>query len=172
MTTTTRKSIWISVGVAVFMFGFSFAIAPLYNAYCKVTGINITTRIMGLPDLNRDIFIQFTTSNNHGLTWEFYPKTLNIHVHPNENTKVIFFAKNTTNKTMTVQAIPSFTPSLVAQHFHKAECFCFKQQTLKAGESINMPVVFHVDEDLPREMNTFTLSYTLFNSIPKNTKES
>lgn len=158
-----RKTVILSFCIAFVMFGFSFALSPLYSAFCKATGFNSAVKInFHKPDLSRSIVVQFVTTNNHNLPWEFYSRTTHINVHPEQNIKVIFFAKNTTKKTMTVQAIPSFAPPLAAQYFHKIQCFCFNQQTLKAGESAEMPVIFRVDNKLPLDVHTITLGYTLF----------
>lgn len=165
-----RKTVLICALIAMGMFGFSFALAPLYNVFCKVTGFSSSLRVAGIqryatatpPDLSRQITVQFVATNNKELPWDFYPDTTLIDVHPDENIKIVFYAKNNTNKTMTVQAIPSFAPPLAAQYFHKIQCFCFDQQTLKAGESTQMPVVFRVDKKLPKDVRTITLAYTLF----------
>ncbi len=168
MPKSIRKTILVAVSVVILMFGFSFALSPLYNAFCKTTGFysRVNVKSFSSPDLSRQITVQFVATNNQNLPWDFYPRTVSIPVHPEENTRVIFYAKNNTNKPMTVQAIPSFSPSLAAQYFHKTECFCFTHQTLKAGEEINMPVVFVIDKAIPDTMHTITLSYTLFDVTP------
>lgn len=176
MDKSVRTIITFSLLIVMFMFCFSFAMAPLYSAFCKSTGFYSGEKISNLnrapgvgmtPDYSRLITIQFVTTVNHNFPWSFYPRTTSIDVHPNENTTVLFFAKNNTNKTMTVQAIPSFAPPSTGKYFHKIQCFCFSQQTLKAGESIEMPVVFHVDKKLPNDVHTITLAYTLFDVTPK-----
>lgn len=160
-----RKTLFFSIIVVGIMFGFSFAMAPLYNVFCKAIALNDPLRVID-PDLKREVTVQFVTTNNQNLPWEFYPRTASINIHPEENNKVIFFAKNKTNRTMTVQAIPSYAPRGAVQYFHKTECFCFTQQTLKPGQSIEMPVVFRVDKDIPTSINTITLAYTLFDITP------
>jgi cytochrome c oxidase assembly protein subunit 11 len=153
------------------MLGFSFAIAPLYNKLCNYVDFYNGVRTLATkpPELDRDIKIEFVTQNNQNLNWDFYPRTINLATHPNENMRIVFFAKNKTSHKMTVQAIPSFTPAIAAKHFHKTECFCFSQQTLEPGQAINMPMIFHVDEDLPKDIPTITLSYTLFDVTHKPT---
>ncbi len=117
-----RKIFIIGGVVAVIMFGFCFAMVPLYRLLCKQIGVNSSTTNSSLltavsatttepPDLTRTIKIQFTTTNHNGMPWEFFPRTESIEVHPGENNKVFFYAKNTTEKTMSVQAIPSMTPT-------------------------------------------------------------
>jgi cytochrome c oxidase assembly protein subunit 11 len=118
-------------------------------------------------DLSREVTIQFVAVNNMGLPWEFYPQVKSVQVHPGENTKVFFHAKNMTSDKMVVQAIPSMTPTESISHFHKIECFCFRQQTLQGGESKEMPLVFQVDKELPKETRVITLAYTLFDATPK-----
>lgn len=156
------KTVMLATLVAIFMFSFTFALSPLYNKYCKVLGINTATRINDEPDLSRTITVQFIAMNNQNLAWDFYPVSKEIRIHPNENKKIIFVAKNKTSNTMSVQAIPSYTPIISVQHFHKTQCFCFNRQTLKPGQTMNMPVVFHIDKDLPKEIGTITVAYTLF----------
>lgn len=171
-----RKTLIIGSIVAGLMFFFSFAIVPVYGVLCKATGISTTVpsdlskaSSSGKPtDLNRSITVQFVATNHKNLPWDFYPRTKSITLHPGESAKVVFFARNNTNKTMTVQAIPGMTPVNAISHFHKIECFCFRQQTLKAGESKDMGLVFQVDnDDLPKDLRTITLAYTLFDVTPK-----
>lgn len=164
-----------SILVVMVMYSFSFAMAPLYNAFCKATGFYKGIKIPGIdapatgltPDYSREVTVQFVTTNNHNFSWDFYPRTTSIDVHPDQYTRVTFTAKNNTKKTMTVQAIPSYAPARASKYFHKIQCFCFNQQTLNPGESIEMPVVFRVDKKLPRDVRTITLAYTLFDVTPK-----
>jgi cytochrome c oxidase assembly protein subunit 11 len=165
-----QKTAAIAAIFAMIMFSFSFVLAPLYNVLCKTTGLNgrlDLTKVAPLksdqaPDLHRNVTMQFVTTTNAALPWDFYPKNTSVTIHPEMNTKVFFVVKNNSKQTMTVQAIPSITPWQAATHLHKIECFCFKQQTLKAGESLEMPVVFRLDNALPQEIQTVTLAYTLF----------
>ncbi len=105
------------------------------------------------------------------MPWEFYPKTKSMVVHPGESNKVMFYAKNTTDKAMTVQAIPSMTPVESISHFHKIQCFCFNQQTLQPRESKDMPMIFRIDNDLPKDVHVITLAYTLFDVTPKKARK-
>ena len=168
------KIICWSVAAALLMFGFSFAFSPLYSKLCTYTDFYSGIRILSTktPDIHRTIKIEFVTNNNQNLLWDFYPRTANVNVHPNENIKVIFFAKNNTTKKMTAQAIPSFSPAIAAKHFHKTECFCFNQQTLDPGASIDMPLIFHVDEDLPQNIPIISLAYTLFDVTQKTARRT
>lgn len=170
----THRRVYIIGGLAAaVMFGFCFAMVPLYGLICKKTGINTTLStelitpaeadsIEKGKDLSRYVTVQFTATNHMGMPWDFYPQTKSVTIHPGEKAKVFFHAKNPTDHTMTVQAIPSMTPVEGIGHFHKMECFCFQQQTLGAGESKEMALVFQVDKDLPKEIRTLTLAYTLF----------
>jgi cytochrome c oxidase assembly protein subunit 11 len=161
----SRKTVIISTLTALFMFGLTFAFAPLYSALCKKTGLNTSIPDPSLKtNFSRDILVQFVAENNSELPWSFYPKVTSIHVHPEQNTKIFFVAKNNSANTMTVQAIPSFAPQQSGQYVHKIECFCFRQQTLKSHESVEMPVVFRIDDKLPADVNTITLAYTLFDT--------
>lgn len=179
----SHKKVFVFGGVAAaVMFAFCFAMVPLYSLICKATGINTSVPGSGLltpvseqpteaPDLSRTITVQFVTVNHNGMTWEFYPRTKTIQVHPGENNKVFFYVKNTTPKPMTVQAIPSMTPSEALGHFHKIQCFCFNQQSLKGLESKDMPMIFRIDKEIPKEIHVITLAYTLFDVTPNETRK-
>lgn len=154
--------------VVVGMFGFAFALVPIYNSLCKSLGINgkiiqaNTTTHQLKTDLTRTIKVEFVATNNSGIPWKFYPKTPVLNVHPGEIAKLAFYAENQTKNTMTVQAIPSVTPGIAAKYIKKTECFCFEHQTLNGHEAMDMPLLFHLDEDLPPQIKTITLAYTLF----------
>jgi len=166
--TRSRKKIliWLSI-LVVGMFFFAYALVPLYDVMCKALGINGKTtatsiRNTSYVDKSRVIAMQFLATKNENLNWTFYPNIKKITLHPGVDTKLTYFAKNNTNHTMTVQAVPSVTPSLAASHLKKTECFCFNQQTLKAHQSMDMPIIFHLDNQLPKNIHEVTLSYTLF----------
>lgn len=151
------------------MFGFGYALVPLYNVMCKNLGLNgkttdgpIAAATVASVDMSRTVTVQFMSANNANLPWIFHPYRRTIDVHPGENTRVAYYAKNISPKEMTVQAIPSVAPGVAAKYLKKTECFCFAQQTLKSGSSMDMPLLFHLDRDLPKEVNTVTLNYTLF----------
>ncbi len=175
-----RKIVIIGIIAVVIMFTFCFAMARYYGLICKQIGINDSAPDSGLltplskeaqaaqkVDLTREVTVQFVAIDHMGLPWDFYPKTKSIRVHPGQNAKVFFYAKNTTDKEMTVQAIPSLTPSESIGHLHKIECFCFRNQTLRAHESKDMPLIFNIDNELPKETHIITLAYTLFPVKPK-----
>ena len=158
--------------LAVGMFGFAFALVPLYTVFCELTGLN--GRIAGqesyspqaVPASDRQITIQFLAHVGNGMPWEFRPTEHRLQVRPGEMRTTMFYARNRATQTVTGQAVPSVTPGRAAQHLHKIECFCFTQQGLDAGEETEMPVSFFVDADLPEEINTLSLSYTLFRVSP------
>lgn len=177
MNTKSKKVlVWLSVFV-VAMFFFAYALVPLYDVMCKALGINgktigATTTNTSYIDKSREITVQFLVTNNENLDWTFRSNIKKISLHPGVDTKVTYYARNNTNKTMTVQAIPSVTPSRAARHFKKTECFCFNQQTLKPHQSMNMPVIFHLDNSLPKNIHEVTLSYTLFNVKRKSKRQA
>lgn len=155
------------------MFGFGFALVPLYNVICKVTGINGKMLLspaeaaMHTEDTSRTVTVEFTTTMNENLPWEFHPMHKKVSMHPGGSILTAYFAKNLTDKPMTIQAIPSISPGSIAKYIKKLECFCFTQQTLNGGESAEMPLKFILDEHLPKEINTISISYTLFDLTEK-----
>ena len=155
--------------VTVVMFGFGFALVPLYEKICEVTGINqLTKRDRQAEefarntqvDTSRKIVVEFD-ANGRG-AWQFRPEKNAIEVHPGELVTVVYDLVNTKASPTTGQAIPSYAPQVSAQYFHKLECFCFEQQELGGNETRKFPVVFVVDPKLPKDVNTITLSYTFF----------
>ena len=154
---------------AVAMFGFGFALVPLYDVFCDITGINGKTgrveaeaALSQEVDEDRLVTVEFLASVNSELPWEFKPMIRKIKVHPGEVTEVNYFARNTTGNMVAGQAIPSVAPGLAAKYFNKTECFCFTRQTLQANEGKEMPLRFVVDPALPEEIRTVSLSYTFF----------
>jgi len=145
-------------------------LVPIYNSLCKNLGINGKVDLTPVAfdaskstvNHNREVLVEFVATNNAGVPWEFYPKVTKLKVHPGEIARLAFYAENKTNHRMTVQAIPSITPGIAAKYLKKTECFCFEQQTLEGHEGMNMPLLFHLDTDLPQKVKTITLAYTLF----------
>ena len=157
------------VVVAAFMFGFGWALVPLYRKICEVTGINVVTARDAEAeraarntqvDTSRTVVVEFD-ANSHG-PWRFRPHVNHVTVHPGELVHVDYDLVNLESRTMVGQAIPSYAPMQSAAYFQKLECFCFKQQTLAANEVRKFPVVFFVDPALPKDVKTITLSYTFF----------
>ena len=163
-----RKHTALLVLLATGMFGFAFALVPLYNVFCELTGINGKTsgqaayREDASPTLEREVTIQFLAHVGRGMPWEFRPTESRLRVRLGEVNETRFYVRNYASQAVTGQAVPSVTPGLAAQYLHKIECFCFTQQTLDAGEEMEMPVQFYMGADLPARINTLTLSYTLF----------
>jgi cytochrome c oxidase assembly protein subunit 11 len=163
--------------VALGMFGFGFALVPFYEKICEVAGL----RTLWQPgqveasaantqvDLTRTVSVEFD-SNVRMLPWTFKPMAPSVQVHPGELTQMVYEVRNTLAEPVTGQAVPSYGPRQAAQYFRKLECFCFTQQTLAAGEVRQMPVVFVLDPDLPKDINTITLSYTFFRVDGANRK--
>ncbi|HEV3007619.1 MAG TPA: cytochrome c oxidase assembly protein [Burkholderiales bacterium] len=151
--------------VAIGMFGFAFALAPFYNQICAALGINnlespaegVNTQV----DTSRTVTIELD-SNAHNLPWRFKPLVAEIKVHPGELAMVEYEIVNVREAPVTGQAVPSYGPQNAGEYFKKIECFCFTHQTLAAGETRRMPVVFVVDPKLPRNVNTIAVSYTFF----------
>jgi cytochrome c oxidase assembly protein subunit 11 len=154
------------------MFGFGYLLVPIYNVLCDQLGLNGKTGgqaalVVSPVDEERTIVVQFLASRNGTLPWKFYPLIKTFKIHPGESKKIEYFAQNETNQVMTVQAIPSVTPGLAAKYLKKTECFCFAQQTLKPHESMKMPLIFHIDRDIPDNIKVLSLSYTLFDVTGK-----
>lgn len=156
--------------VVIGMFGFGFALVPIYNSLCKALAVNgkISVQVnasgpstKGIQQ-DREIEVEFVATNSGAIPWDFYPKVKKVTIHPGEMTKLAFYAENKTSHKMTVQAIPSVTPGIAAKYIKKTECFCFTQQTLNGHEAMNMPLLFHLDADLPPQVKTITLAYALF----------
>jgi cytochrome c oxidase assembly protein subunit 11 len=154
---------------ALMMFGFGWAMIPLYNAICEITGINsLTKRDEGVEsfakstqvDLSRTVRIEFD-ANRHG-PWQFKPAVRTLDVHPGQLATVEYELVNNADQPKAGQAIPSYAPEIGGRYFRKLECFCFQQQTLESQETRRFPVVFVIDPNLPGEVSTITLSYTFF----------
>ena len=157
------------VVVAVSMFAFVFVVmVPLYDVLCDALGINgktsgeAYTAVQAQVDESRTITVQFVATNNEGMPWDFGPDVTVMKVHPGAVNDTVYLARNPLPKAMIAQAIPSVSPSRAAEYFHKTECFCFNHQPLDGETATEMPLQFIVDQDLPRDIKTITLSYTIF----------
>jgi len=165
----TTDTVTKLVAVAVFMFAFVFLVmVPLYNVLCDALGINgktngeAYTSVQAGVDETRLVSVQFVATNNEGMPWEFGPSTTVMKVHPGAVNETVFLARNPLPKAMIAQAIPSISPSRAVAYFHKTECFCFNQQPLDGGAAAELPLQYIVDRDLPADIHTITLSYTIF----------
>ena len=160
------------VVIALLMFGFGFALVPFYEKICEVTGVrnllspdavgNAETQI----DLTRSVTIEFD-ANTRRLGWGFRPVESHRDVHPGEINQVIYEIRNSTDRTITAQAVPSYGPTYAAQFFKKIECFCFQRQALNPGEVKRMPLRFYVSPDVPKDIHVITLSYAFYNAVKK-----
>ena len=172
---TINRQILLKLLLAsVMMFGFGYALVPLYKALCEGTGINVVTnknnygvRAFGAAkpentqvDYTRTITIEFD-SNSRG-PFSFKPVKNYLEVHPGEMAEIVYKVSNNLNRSVEAQAIPSYAPKAATEYFTKLECFCFQQQTLAAHEMKKMPVMFVIDAGLPADVKTITLSYTFF----------
>ena len=160
--------LWL-VGGSIAMFGFGFALVPLYDIMCQTLGINGKTATSAkaytqdqVVDKSRLVNIEFIAQVSPGMAWEFGPIVNTMKVHPGELIRTHFIAQNRSANAAVGQAVPSVSPGQGALYFHKTECFCFNQQPLAAGANSELPLIFFIDPDLPSSINTLTLSYTLF----------
>jgi cytochrome c oxidase assembly protein subunit 11 len=166
---------------AVLMFGFGFALVPLYDVFCDVTGFNGKTGAQVftdendeqlVADENREITVQFLSMNNEGAAIKFRPKQTSVVVHPGEVKEVFYLATNLTDKEIVSQSVPSVSPLEAADHLKKMECFCFQKQTIGAGETKEMPLRFYVEKELPEEISKLSLNYTIFDITEPKKGES
>ncbi len=159
--------------ITAVMFGFGYALVPVYKAICSALGINVlsiserdasgnswsalrNTQI----DASRTITVEFD-ANARG-PWEFKPAKRFVDVYPGEMATVVYEFRNVQNRTMAAQAIPSYAPMQAMAHFNKLECFCFTEHLLKPGEARQWPVTFMIDPKLPKDVRTNTMSYTYY----------
>jgi cytochrome c oxidase assembly protein subunit 11 len=170
-----RRMLGKLVVVVAMMFAFGYALVPMYRSVCSALGVNVLTlseeangegesvshqAVNTQVDTRRTITVEFD-ANARG-PWSFKPEQRSVRVHPGEITTVMYDFRNELNRTMVAQAIPSYAPIQAGTHFNKLECFCFRQHKLAPGESDRWPVVFVVDDKLPKDVTTITLSYTFF----------
>jgi len=175
-----QKTISILGLVVIGMFG--FAMIPLYNVICDAFGLNgkfteiesgdydivaakkKAADMLKQIDTSRDIKVEFIATVNKNLPWDFYPLKKQVVLHPGEISEIKFYAKNRSKYDITGQAVPSLVPGLAVKYFTKMECFCFTQQTLKAGEEVEMLLKFVVNPKLPKRYTTLSLGYTFFDT--------
>ena len=174
--TQNKKSIIIISFIVLFMLSLSFAAVPLYDIFCRVTGFGGTTQIAstapgstGHPDIN----VRFESSTSSSLNWDFFAKSKVVTIPIGEEKTIFYFAKNLSDKPIVGTATFNVTPAKVGQYFMKIDCFCFVEQLLKPGESMNMPVTFFIDPDIykdenVKEVNEITLSYTFMKSMDQS----
>jgi cytochrome c oxidase assembly protein subunit 11 len=183
-----RKLVAKLLVAVVATFAFGFALVPLYDVLCAVTGFNGKTEVKrdgfgvgGLSsaqdnlappsriDRSRTVTVEFTGTVMPGLAWDMRPLTFNLEVHPGELHQVMYLVRNTSDRAITGQAVPSVSPGKAAQHFDKVDCFCFSQQLLAPGESKELPLTFIVKPEMDSDIRHVTLSYAFFNAVKDKT---
>ncbi len=164
--------------VALAMFGFGYALVPIYDVLCewkwierdRPDAIKAVNETVYPVDKNREITIELMTSLNEATPMVFRAETKQLKVHPGEYRTVNFYAENKTDKVMVARAIASFSPAVASTYFEKTECFCFTEQTFKAREAKTMPMRFVINPELPEQYKTITLAYTFFDNTEKSVK--
>lgn len=183
----SHKTLVIRLGIiASLMFGFSFALVPIYSVFCKVTGLNgkVDTTEPGKFSYNaslykldnptahkRRIVVEFDTNKNKDLLCTFSPTHTALEVIPGQLTETAYHIKNLSTHPMVIQAIPSISPGFVAKYLKKLECFCFTQQLLEPGQALDLPLRFWLEPEIPESIHRLTLSYTVFDVRAKNQKQ-
>ena len=174
-----KKVIFIITFIGMLMLSLSYAAVPLYDIFCRVTGFGGTTQIAssapgstGHPNIN----IRFESNITDSLNWDFYSKTKTVKIPMGEEKTIYYFAKNLSDEPIVGTATFNVTPAKAGQYFMKIDCFCFVEQLLNPGESMNMPVTFFIDPDLYKdenvqEVNKITLSYTFMKSMDQSKVE-
>ena len=164
--TANRRLAWLLVLVMAGFFGFGFALVPLYNTFCQLTGLNGKTGDADSAplsaDTNRWVTVDFTSTVMPGLPWRFQPEQRRLRVHPGIPSSVTYLVQNRSDRTLHGQAIMSVSPEVAARHFKKIQCFCYSRQTLRPGEKRQLLLTFFMLPDLPGDVHTVTLSYALF----------
>lgn len=170
---SNKKLITLLIFSSLAMFGFGFALVPLYDVLCDALGINGKTQSTAsvyqpvVIDKSRSITVEFVSQVQSDMPWTFKPEVNTMQVHPGELIRTHFVATNLSTKHSVGQAIPSVSPGQGAAYFNKTECFCFNQQVLTAKAEADLPLIFFVDPELPDSISTLTLSYTLYNITDK-----
>lgn len=175
-----KTVVGVAVFVAIAMFGFGFALIPLYNVLCDTLGINgsftaiedgtynaseeTKKALANGVDRSRTVTMQFLVNESIGLDLDFRPMTKTLDLNPGEVKEVSYYVKNRSDKTITIQAIPDITPNLAKKYLAKVECFCFRQQTLKPGEEREMPLRFVVNSSIPGNITVLTMTYRFIDS--------
>ena len=171
-----RSMTWKLLAIAAGSFGFGFALVPLYNVLCSVTGYGDQAKLLQKvsaiehPQPNRTVTVEFLTDVASAGNWEFRPVVRTVAVHPGELYTAQFYAHNLTGRDTVAQAVPNIAPSEVAAYFHKTECFCFTPQHFSVNEGRNMPVRFIIDPALPGHIDLITLAYTFYDESARVTR--
>lgn len=163
-----KRTVIRSVAALIGMFAFAFALVPLYDVFCRVTGLNgkVDTTAKAIiheeVDQTRFITVQFITRGSAGLPWQMSVETRQMRVHPGQTAEVDFTFTNNSHRESWGRAVPSVSPSSATTHLRKVSCFCFQEQQLQGDERLTIPLVFQLARDLPENINTITLVYTLY----------
>ncbi|MGE0187944.1 MAG: cytochrome c oxidase assembly protein [Steroidobacteraceae bacterium] len=160
----TRSLWWFVAG----SFAFGFALVPLYDVMCSVTGYGDKKELLQAAqasttvDVNRIVTVEFVSSMPTVGAWDFKPEQSELKVHPGQLYEVTFRAKNLVAQAVTVQAIPSIAPGSATQYFRKTDCFCFTPQHFAANQERELKVRFFVDPALPHNVDRISLGYAMF----------
>ena len=163
-----RRTVTRTLVVLAGMFAFAFALVPLYDVFCEVTGLNGKTSntaqmlVHEEVDTSRMVTVQFITRGSAGLPWELDVETRQVRVHPGQSNEVFFTFRNRGGEASRASAVPSVSPSEASVHLRKLSCFCFQEQRLEGGERLEAPLVFQLTRELPADIKTVTLVYTLY----------
>lgn len=171
-----RSMMWKLLAIAAGSFGFGWALVPLYNVLCSVTGYGDQKQLLRQvaaierPQPNRTVTVEFLADVASAGTFEFRPVVRTVQVHPGQLFTAEFYAKNLSGREALAQAVPNIAPSSVAAYFHKTECFCFSPQHFALGEGRTMPVRFIIDPALPAHVDMITLAYTFYDESARVTR--
>lgn len=159
------RQLWIFV-LGSFLFG--FALVPLYDVLCDITGYGNSDRLLvaatesKVVDENRWVTVEFISSVPTAGAWEFRPELASIKVHPGQLYEAKFHTRNLVGQVVTGQAVPSVAPSAATQYFRKTDCFCFIPQRFEADQARELSVRFFVDPSLPKHIDRLTLGYAMY----------
>ena len=165
---SNTRTVAALLGVGLFMLGMSFAAVPLYDLFCRVTGYGGTTSVAEQASdrvLDREVTVLFDASKDRGFPWEFKPVQTSMKLKIGETGLAFYKATNPTARPIAGTASFNVTPFSAGGYFTKIECFCFTEQVLQPGETVDMPVTFYVDPEIMEDdeaklVHTITLSYT------------
>lgn len=163
-----KRSFWVKlVGAPIAMFLFAYALVPLYDVLCEITGFNGTTGKINqestfVVDENRKVNVNFFAATMPGFPVQFYPKDVSMDVVPGKFYSTSYIAKNNSGKEIIGQAVPSVAPTDAAANFRKLECFCFNKQVFKPGEEVEMPIRFVIEPGMDKNIKDVSLSYNFF----------
>lgn len=166
--TPVQRTVTGTLVALVAMIGFTIALVPLYDVFCQLTGLNGKTAsrpqavISEDVDTSRYITVQFITRTGSGLPWRLEALDRQVRVHPGQAYEVRFAFANHGDRAQRGRAVPSVSPSQASLHLRKTTCFCFQEQRLEAGERLELPMVFQLSPDIPEDVHTVTLAYTLY----------